>query len=226
MRLMVCPRTEVPHYQDAPVTHFVSLVDPGDDPELLPVPPTTESRLILAFSDLDDIEVTLPRFARYTPPKEKDVARLVSYGRGLAERDAWGLLAHCEAGISRSTAAAITMLTAAGYPPETAFQIVQSVCPEMLPNRRMLRMADSLLGTGNTLRSMAEIHRRKAFEAAGYEDPTNVLLREAEADKQKSFVQRLLSALPNGWRSLVGSGARARAAIQHKNSVAAAARHR
>lgn len=215
---MVCPRTEVPHYQDAPVTHFVSLVDPGDDPELLPVPQTTESRLILAFSDLDDIEVTLPRYARYTPPKEKDVATLVNYGRQLADRDAWGLLAHCEAGISRSTAAAITMLTAAGYPPETAFEIVQKVCPEMLPNRRILRMADTMLGTGTTLRTLAENHRRAAFELAGYEDPTDVLLREAQADQQKSFVQRLLSALPRGWRNLVGSGARARAAMQHKQS--------
>lgn len=220
MRLMVCPKVDVAKFQDAPVTHFVSLVDPGEDGSDLPVPRTTQSRLILIFSDLDDLEMTLPKYRRYIAPQEKDVKALIDYGRSLSEQDEWGLLANCEAGISRSTAAAITILTAAGYPPPLAFGLVRKVCPEMLPNRRILRLADEILGTRGALHHMAENHRRKAFLRAGYEDPVNVLVREARAQSQvpRSFWQRLLDAMPSGWRNLVGSGARQRAALEKKKS--------
>jgi predicted protein tyrosine phosphatase len=211
MRLMVCPKTQVPNFRDAPVTHFLSLVDPGDNPEELTPPRATKDRLILTFSDLDDIEMTLPRFRRYMPPREDDVKRIVDFGTALADSDDWGLLAHCEAGISRSTAAAIAALTAAGYPPETAFELVQRVCPEMLPNRRILRIADICLGTGGTLHSMAVEHRRKAFEMAGYEDPTEVLYRES-LKAHKSLLGRFLGIFPSNWRNIVGTGARMRAA--------------
>ncbi|MCX7869402.1 MAG: hypothetical protein N2322_05555, partial [Terrimicrobiaceae bacterium] len=119
-----------------------------------------------------------------------------------------------------STAAAITILTAAGYPPPLAFGIVRKACPEMLPNRRILRLADEVLGTRGALHHMAENHRRKAFLRAGYEDPVNVLVREArtQAAAPRSLLQRLLDALPGGWRNLVGSGARQRAAIEKKKS--------
>lgn len=178
MRLMVCPRTRLTEYVNAPVTHFVSLIDP-DETEVQP-PASAQSQLQLVFSDLDDVEVTLPKFSKYVGPDEKDIAALIEYGRSLSELPDWGLLAHCEAGISRSTAAAITILTSAGYRPQTAFGVVRRVCPEMLPNRRILRLTDEALGTGGTLNHIGHIHRRKAFLRAGYEDPTAVLAREHE----------------------------------------------
>jgi len=218
---MVCPRTSVGDYRDAPVTHFVSLIDPDEVGKELPLPRSTERILQLVFSDIDDIEIQLPKFKNYTPPREKDVQHLVEFGRTLAQGDDWGLLAHCEAGISRSTAAAITMLTAAGYPPQVAFGIVRKVCPDMLPNRRILRLADEVLGTRGILHRMGENHRRKAFDRAGYEDPTDVLYSEfkAQSGKRPSFLSRLLSALPSGWRNMVGSGARQRAIIEKKRSM-------
>lgn len=218
MRLMVCPRESVPSYLDAPVTHFVSLVDP-DEKETIPQPRNAHSQLQLIFSDLDDIEMILPKFSRYTPPQDHDVAALVKFGQGLAPLDDWGLLAHCEAGISRSTAAAITILTAAGYPPQTAFDIVKGVCPEMLPNRRILRLADNHLNTGGELFRIADNHRTEAFRMAGYEDPTNVLLREFReaSSRPKGLLGRFLDVLPSGWRSMVGSGARRRAEIKRRS---------
>jgi len=202
------------------VTHFVSMVDP-DEKESIPQPRNAHSQLQLIFSDLDDIEMTLPKFSRYIPPQEHDISALVNFGRKLAPLDDWGLLAHCEAGISRSTAASITILTAAGYPPQTAFEIVQKICPEMLPNRRILRLADGLLETGGELYRLAENHRTEAFKMAGYEDPTNVLLREfrESAHSPRGFFNRFLDALPTGWRTLVGSGARQRAAMNRRASV-------
>lgn len=194
MRLMVCSRDALPKFREAPVTHFVSLVDPDETAAMEQRPPSAIHKMQLVFSDLDDIEIKLPQFRRYDPPTIDHVAQLVDFGRELDGLTDWGLLAHCEAGISRSTAAAITILTAAGYKPQMAFGIVRRICPEMLPNRRILRFADECLMTGGTLQRMAEMHRRKAFIRAGYDDPTALRLRE-ELEKAAKPWTRLLRRL-------------------------------
>lgn len=210
MRLMVCPRTKVPDFVEAPVTHFVSLIDPDEIHTFLQQPRQTRQRLQLVFHDLDDIEMCLPCYARYSAPEEHHVASLVEFGKKMAPLDDWGLLTHCEAGISRSSAAAITMLVAAGYPPQAAFGLVRKACPQMLPNRRILRIADALLQTDGKLHKMAETYRKKAFQRAGYEDPTNVLLAKANAinGQRRGFLDLFLRCLPLGWRARVGTGAR------------------
>lgn len=222
MRLMVCPRIKVPDFVEAPVTHFVSLIDPDEVDTPLPLPKRMEHRLQLVFHDLDDIEMRLPRYSPYSAPTEEHVAALVEFGRGMAPLNDWGLLTHCEAGISRSSAAAITLLVAAGYPPAVAFGVVRKACPQMLPNRRILRIADELLGTGGKLKTMTETYRRKAFLRAGYEDPTNVLLAEFESGRAGGLLRRLLAFLPGGWRSRVGTGAK----MRNVNLQAAAAKRK
>lgn len=209
---MVCPRIKVPDFVEAPVTHFVSLIDPDEINTFLQPPLHTKHRLQLVFHDLDDIEMNLPKYSRYKAPEQRHVEALVDFGRNMAPLDDWGLLTHCEAGISRSSAAAITMLVAAGYTPPLAFGLVRRACPQMLPNRRILRIADSLLDTGGRLHRMAEIYRRKAFARAGYEDPTNVLLAESRATPQRAltFFRRLFPFLPKSWASRIGTGARMR----------------
>ncbi len=134
--------------------------------------------------------MTLPRFKRYQPPERQHIEELVDFGREMSDLPEWGLLLNCEAGISRSPAAAIIILTAAGYRPQTAFGLVRRVQPEMLPNRRMLRLSDEVLDTGGALHRMAEIHRRKAFLRAGYEDPTLVRQREAQFEAQQPWWRR------------------------------------
>lgn len=214
MRLKVCPRTSVPKYLDAPVTHFVSMLDPAEK-ETVPPPRNAKSHLQLIFSDLDDVELKLPKYKKYTPPQEHDIAAMIKFGQELSQLDDWGLLVHCEAGISRSPAAAITILTAAGYRPQAAFGTVRRVCPEMLPNRRILRLADGALNTGGTLYHMAVNHRRKMFLRAGYEDPINVLWRESceKSWHPKRLLERFLALFPSGWRTLVGSRGWQRTAI-------------
>ncbi|GAT31565.1 predicted protein tyrosine phosphatase [Terrimicrobium sacchariphilum] len=194
MRLMVCSRESVENYHGHPVSHFVSLIDPGEKDPSIP-PPSVEKDLSLAFSDLDDIEVTLPRFKRYQPPEREHIEELVGFGREMSDLSEWGLLLNCEAGISRSPAAAIIILTAAGYRPQTAFGLVRRVQPEMLPNRRMLRLSDEVLDTGGALHRMAEIHRQKAFLRAGYEDPTLVRQREAQLEAQQSWWKRWMRSV-------------------------------
>lgn len=199
MRLMVCSRDSVENFHSHPVSHFVSLIDPGEKEPSTP-PPSVQKDLSLVFSDLDDIEVTLPRFQRYSPPEKEHIEELLGFGRELGELSEWGLLLNCEAGISRSPAAAIIILTAAGYRPQTAFGLVRRVQPEMLPNRRMLRLTDELLDTGGTLHRMAEIHRRKAFLRAGYEDPTLVRQREAHLEAQQSWWVRWMRSVARRFR--------------------------
>jgi len=111
MRLMVCPRLGVSLYRKAPVTHFVSLIDPDEREPPLHPPKSTTHQLQLIFNDLDDIEMTLPMFSRYKAPEEHHVARLVAFGHEMESLSDWGRLVHCEAGISRSTASAITVMT-------------------------------------------------------------------------------------------------------------------
>ncbi len=206
MRLVICSRTGLAKFANAPVTHFVSLVDPGETAAMEQKPAAAEHHIQLVFSDVDDIEITLERFSRYRPPTRDDVAALIAFGRSLNDHPDWGLLTHCEAGISRSTAAAITILVAAGYRPQTAFGLVRRACREMLPNRRILRFADEFLKTGGVLRRMAEVHRRKAFLRAGYEDPTSVRLREAQEEERSPlrWLHRLLGILPQRLRRKLG----------------------
>lgn len=174
------------------MTHFVSLIDPDELETELHPPASASRKLRLVFNDLDDIEIRLPMFKRYAAPTVEHVKELVEFGKTMSDLDDWGLLTHCEAGISRSTAAAITIVTAAGYPPQTAFEMVQQACPEMLPNRRILRLADELMDTSGRLYTLAETHRRHMFQIAGYEDPTNARLREYETAMSKGWLSRFL----------------------------------
>lgn len=182
MRLLVCSRTCLPRFVNEPVTHFVSLVDPDETDAIKHSPKSTQKKMQLIFSDLDDVEIMLPMFSKYAPPEPQHVEELIKFGRDLDRLPDWGLLAHCEAGISRSTAAAITILASAGYKPQVAFGLVRRICPDMLPNRRILRMADECLKTGGVLQHMAEVHRAKAFRRVGHDDPTALRLRDAMAE--------------------------------------------
>ncbi len=52
------------------------------------------------------------------------------------------LLVHCIAGISRSTAATISILVARGMPWRAAWDAVAAVRPCMMPNARIIRLID------------------------------------------------------------------------------------
>jgi predicted protein tyrosine phosphatase len=83
---------------------------------------------------------------------EEDVRRIIRLAEGL--RSATGrVLIHCEAGVSRSTAAALIMYAYWLGPGREweAMEQVRTQRPVAFPNRRMVELADRLLVRGGRL---------------------------------------------------------------------------
>jgi predicted protein tyrosine phosphatase len=98
--------------------------------------------LRLVFYDSNDLD----------GPTETHVRRLIAFAGKIKGRRA-RVLAHCEAGISRSTAAAVIIYAVALGPggEEEALLRVFRQRPIARPNRRMIEMADDLLDRGGAL---------------------------------------------------------------------------
>lgn len=94
--------------------------------------------LVLAFEDLD---YEHPRIRTAT---SDDIERILEFGRHHVDGS---LLVHCNAGISRSPAAALAILAdqmGSGFE-ATALDALLSICPEVVLNLLIVRHADSLL---------------------------------------------------------------------------------
>jgi predicted protein tyrosine phosphatase len=134
----------------ADVTYLVSIGEPHNE---LPVGfENVARRLRLLFADHVD--------GPYGPT-EADVRRIID----LAERlraSAGTVLIHCEAGVSRSSAAALIMYASwfgAGREREAMGRVLAQR-PIARPNRRMVALADELLGRGGSLtRAVDELGR-------------------------------------------------------------------
>ncbi len=152
-QLTICGLDELAAYREAAVSHVLSILDPDT-----PVPAALRSyaglnaHWVLRFHD---ISLSMPG-ARI--PQPDDVAELLSLGRELrAPRAGAHLLVHCHAGVSRSTAAAAILL-AQPHPgrEREALAEVAALRPVARPNRRMLALADELLGRRGALVRAAE----------------------------------------------------------------------
>lgn len=156
--LTICGISELPDQSARSVTHVLSLLDPDHpDPE--------------AFGAYDPHHRTVLRFhdaIQPAPgvilPEPEHVEAILRFGDDLArsrsERASGHLLVHCHMGVSRSTAAMLTLM-AQVHPQETEDRLLERLAeirPQAWPNSRMVGFADSLLSRDGRLTEALRRH--------------------------------------------------------------------
>jgi len=146
-RIIIASRTEAARILSSPskrqgIGYVVSI---GSASELPPAGLRNVSqRLRLLFEDECEINGL--------GPTEHDVRLLINFAHKI-DLSAGRLLVHCQAGISRSAAAAaIVLATVVGPGSElAAAELLHRLYPACRPNRLMLQLAGEALGTGSAL---------------------------------------------------------------------------
>ena len=150
MTLIVCPLSQV-HAVIAGrrPSHLVTLLDPASLIET-PAGVAPERHLKLGVNDI--VEEIEGRFC----PDEGSVRRIVAFAAGWNR--AQPMLVHCWAGISRSTATAFVMACERN-PATPEIEIAQAMRRASVhahPNRRIVALADRLLGRGGRMIAAVE----------------------------------------------------------------------
>jgi predicted protein tyrosine phosphatase len=94
-------------------------------------------KLPLDFDDTDNPD------SNEIVPTKAHILHLINWAQQVNSID--GMLIHCHAGISRSTAAGIIVLCTLDTNPVKAIECVQSVRPQLRPNSLMIEYADQIL---------------------------------------------------------------------------------
>jgi|SRR4051812_3308286 len=158
--LTICGLTELGTFQNASVTHVLSILDP-DYPEPADFAAYgPHKRLTLRFDDIIEPRPGLKL------PEPHHVEALLEFGKGLAaasDDPLNHLLVHCHAGVSRSTASMAILLSEARPEVEAdrIFAHIREIRPQAWPNSRMIGMADDLLGRRGSLIAGLRRHYRE-----------------------------------------------------------------
>ena len=146
-------------------SHMITLLDPatmiGTPQGLAP-----ENHLRLGVND-----ITEP-MEEMIAPDVTTVGRILAFGRGWDERQP--MLIHCWAGISRSTATAFVL--ACERSPDADERIIaralRQVAPHASPNRRIVALADEIMGRrGRMAAAIEAMGDFDALAAAPFEFP-------------------------------------------------------
>jgi predicted protein tyrosine phosphatase len=155
--ITICGLDELHQHGAARVTHVLSILDPETPvPGVLTGYEGLRQHWVLRFHD-----VSAP-IGDARVPERADVEQILAFAAELeaVDRDPH-LLVHCHAGVSRSTAAAAILLAQRNPGREAkAFEYVARIRPEAWPNRRMVEIADELLGRDGRLSEGLEAMRR------------------------------------------------------------------
>ncbi len=147
------------HLDDVRPSHLVSML--ADDefpatPEWIP-----EGRhLCLQFHDIPEPREGL------SPPKARHIRALVDFARGWEAEEP--IVVHCFAGISRSSAAALTVLALNNPGREAeAARLLRERSPHALPNPLMIRLIDAELALAGRLIAAVEAMGEPDFATMG-----------------------------------------------------------
>lgn len=162
--LTICGLEELAQHGERKVTHVLSILDPDHpEPEAFAAY-APHHRTVLRFHD------AIEPAPGVVLPEPEHVEAVLAFGDVLKNEsrergDAEGhLLVHCHAGISRSTAAMLTLL-AQVYPERDEESLVArltEVRPQAWPNSRMIGFADAFLGRdGRLLAAVGRLYARQ-----------------------------------------------------------------
>ena len=161
MVLIVCPLRRLPEVIAArDPSHLVTLL-PAD--EMIPTPMgfARERHLRLGMHD-----ISAP-MAGLIAPDAAMVEQVLAFGRGWdAERP---MVVHCFAGVSRSTASAFA-IACARDPDADELEIalgMRRASPSAFPNRRIVALADDILGRQGRMVAAVEAMGGNGFVAEG-----------------------------------------------------------
>jgi predicted protein tyrosine phosphatase len=145
MTLIVCPLSHVHRIVEARApSHLITLLDPAS---LIDTPQGFQPERHLRLGVNDIVEAAEGRIL----PDEALVQRIVAFGRGW---DASApMLIHCWAGISRSTATAFVLACERnpGAAEGDIAQAMREASRFAYPNRRIVALADDMLGRGGRM---------------------------------------------------------------------------
>ena len=145
MGLIVCPLADLPMVVE---TRHPSRVLTLLDPELEMAPPKGLPAEAWLRLSLHDIHAPTPGMIA---PTHQDIERLLAFAE--AWDDEAPMVVHCHAGISRSTAAAYAIACARSprVAEETIAHRLREASPQAYPNRRIVALADQVLGRGGAM---------------------------------------------------------------------------
>jgi predicted protein tyrosine phosphatase len=156
--LTICGISELTDQRERSVTHVLSILDPDHpDPEAFGAY-DPHHRTILRFHDI------IHPIPGMTLPTPKDVEAILRFGDEVADAEAeqaeGHLLVHCHMGVSRSTAAMLTLMAQAN-PEESEdrlFERLVEIRPQAWPNSLMVDFADELLSRKGRLTEALRRH--------------------------------------------------------------------
>jgi predicted protein tyrosine phosphatase len=144
----------------------LTLIDPGT--ALPSLAGYDEGRVLRLF--VHDIVEPLDAFS--VPPDMDHVAAFLEFGREIGSD---GLLVHCFAGISRSTAAAYAIVCQRNPGrEEQVARALRTAGPHAYPNRRIVALADEILGREG--RMVAAVDAMTPPSGYGYAGPVTLAL--------------------------------------------------
>ncbi|CAH1670378.1 Protein-tyrosine-phosphatase [Hyphomicrobiales bacterium] len=156
--LTICGIEELPGNSAREVTHVLSVLDP-DRAEIEAFGTYGEHhRVTLRFHDIID-----PRAGQIMPAPEH-VGEILRFGEGLQETAAarvkGHLLVHCHMGVSRSTAAMLTLMAQADptEDEDVLFARLREIRSQAWPNSVMVAFADEQLGRKGRLTEALRRH--------------------------------------------------------------------
>jgi predicted protein tyrosine phosphatase len=132
-------------------THVISINGVGHKPPG-PLRHHPSDQLVLEFDDLGSLNFK----GNFQAPGIEHVQKIIDFAQGIDPSSE--VMCHCAAGISRSSAAALTIIASKLAPSrknaEAAISHLLSIKQTIFPNRLMVEYADELLGYGGDLKAV------------------------------------------------------------------------